>query len=73
MRSSSGKAASLGPSALCWAVPPTGHSPMLSATSAVSRTCATLQPHSNSQAVPSPPSYSLLSSLPGEHISSSSL
>nr|XP_048293848.1 lymphocyte antigen 6G6e-like isoform X3 [Myodes glareolus] len=73
MRSSSGKAVSLGPSALCWAVPPTGHSPTLSATSAVSRTCATRQPRSHSQAAPSPPSCSLLPSLPGEHISSFSL
>ncbi|XP_049988358.1 lymphocyte antigen 6G6e-like isoform X3 [Alexandromys fortis] len=73
MRSSSGKAACLGPSALCWAAPHTGHSPMLSATSAVSRTCATRQPRSDSQAIPTPPSCSLVPSLPGLHISSSSL
>ncbi|XP_076772864.1 uncharacterized protein LOC117724361 isoform X2 [Arvicanthis niloticus] len=53
MRSSSGKAASQEPSALCWAVRPTGHGPMLSGTSAVSRIYATLLPHIDPSAFPS--------------------
>lgn len=51
--SSSGKAASQEPSALCWAILPTGHGPTLSSTSAVSRICATLLPHSDPPAFPS--------------------
>lgn len=51
--SSSGKAASQEPSALCWAILPTGHGPTLSSISAVSRICATLLPHSDPPAFPS--------------------
>ncbi|CAH6790103.1 Ly6g6e [Phodopus roborovskii] len=64
-----GRAASPGPSAPCWAMPPTGHSLMLSNTSVVTRTYAMLLPHGDSQAFPSPPCFS----LPGEHTSFSSL
>lgn len=54
-RSLNGKAASQGPSALCWAAPPTGHGPTRFSTGAVSRTCATPLPHSHCQASLWPP------------------
>lgn len=53
MKSSSGKAASQEPSALCWAIRPTGPGPTLSSTSAVSRIYATPLPHSDPPAFPS--------------------
>lgn len=53
VRSSSGKAASQGPSALCRAMPPTGHAPMLCGTTAVSRTCATQPPCCSDSPAPS--------------------
>ncbi|NP_001392086.1 lymphocyte antigen 6G6e isoform b precursor [Mus musculus] len=52
-KSLSGKAASPEPSALCWAMRPTGHGPTLSGTSAVSRTYAMLPPHSHPPTFPS--------------------
>lgn len=51
--SSRGKAASQEPSALCWAMRPTGTGPMLSGTSAVSRIYAMLLAHSGPPAFPS--------------------
>lgn len=74
VRSSSGKAASQGPSALCRAMLPTGHAPMLCGTTAVSRTYAT-QPAccSGSPAPSSPPCSSSWPASPGEPTSSTSL
>lgn len=51
VRSSSEKAASQGPSALCRAMPPTGCAPTFCGTTAASRTCATWPlPHGSSPA-----------------------
>lgn len=71
MRSSSGRAASHGPSALCRAMPPTGHAPTLCGTTAVSRTCATQPPRCGRSPAPySPPCSSLQPASPGEAPSS---
>lgn len=58
VRSSSGKAASPGPSALCLAMPPTGHAPTRCGTTAATRTCATRPPGPCSPPCSSPPASS---------------
>ena len=74
MRSSNGKAASQGPSALCKATLPTGHAPTLCDTTAVSRTCATQPPRCSGSPKPSslPCSSSSPPASPGEAASSTS-
>lgn len=74
VRSSCGKAASQGPSALCRAMSPTGYAPTLCGTTAVSRTCATQPSRRSGPPTPfSSPCFSSQPASPGEATSSTSL